>query len=209
MSGPGPGCGKAAAIVLAGGASMRFGRADKRFAEIGGQRLIDRVEEFASQQFATVVISLGADPAADAGWRPRSAAAVVRDAAPGDEGPLAGLAAGIEWISEHRPSVERVVAFPVDTPLLPDDYASRLIAGDDSRIAIACWRGHAHFLCSSWPVRCARALAEYLRSGARKAETFAGLFGSYPVDFSDYDLDPFVNVNTPGDLGVANERLRR
>lgn len=191
-------------IILAGGGSRRFG-SDKRIAKLGGQLLIDRAIAAARAQCSGFVISLGRKGDNPEGWPPP--APIVCDPAPGDQGPLAGVLAGLCWFAENYPEVERIATFPADTPFLPDDYAAQLAAAPAGKIAMAEWRGRAHFTCALWPVAAMGALRKALTTGERRAEAFIRGFGATPVSFDSLDADPFFNINRPEDLAAAEARL--
>jgi molybdenum cofactor guanylyltransferase len=113
-------------LVLAGGASSRFGR-DKAFARVGGVRLIDRaLASLADAEAISVMIGSHERLTATAAALPQGIAAVVDDH-PG-QGPLAALATAA---SRHRGAWLAVLA--VDLPLVPRAWwpllAERHVAG--------------------------------------------------------------------------------
>ena len=107
------------AIVLAGGRSSRFGR-DKLAEPIDGRPLLHHaiaaVQSVAGD--VVVVVAPGQDPALPEGVR------LVHDAA-AFEGPLAGLAAGLEALD---PDIDRVVVVAGDMPTLEPAVLKRLVA---------------------------------------------------------------------------------
>src|SRR4029078_12465365 len=96
-------------LVLAGGLARRMGGGDKDrieigggdkpAIEIGGVSILDRVLATLSAQCPGIVINANGDPErfADTGLT------VVADSVPDFVGPLAGLVAGLDWLSgqEH------------------------------------------------------------------------------------------------------------
>ena len=117
----------ASAIVLAGGRSSRFGR-DKLAELVDGRPLVAHAVEAVRAVAGDVVLVLGPDaPASDElGVR---AVRAVRDPRP-FEGPLAGLATGLEAVREP---VTLVVGG--DMPgLVPEVLAALLAALDDEAV---------------------------------------------------------------------------
>lgn len=102
-----------AGIVLAGGRSRRFG-SDKRFADLEGVPLLERVLSVVAGVADTTVLVLA--PGEPAPGLPAELAAVVRIAHDpvAYAGPLAGLAAGLR----AAPEVEVVVVVGADMPTL-------------------------------------------------------------------------------------------
>jgi len=102
-----------AAIVLAGGASSRFG-ADKLVAELDGWPLLHHALAAVDEVAATVVIVLAPDAPAPALPGLRARILVAHDLAT-HQGPLAGLAAGLASLES---GVERALLVGGDMPSL-------------------------------------------------------------------------------------------
>jgi molybdopterin-guanine dinucleotide biosynthesis protein A len=104
MSGLNPATGSVAAIVLAGGASSRFG-APKLAAELDGLPLLDHAIRALAAVASDIVVALPAEPALSepaVGALPGSVAVrFVRDSAPGG-GPLVGLASALAVVVAPR-----------------------------------------------------------------------------------------------------------
>jgi molybdopterin-guanine dinucleotide biosynthesis protein A len=87
---------KITAILLCGGRSRRFGR-DKAMASLRGRSLLDHVIEVCGVHADQVVLACGREP------RYASTGLALAIDAPANDGPLAGIAAGLE-IANH-PSI--------------------------------------------------------------------------------------------------------
>ena len=104
-----------AAIVLAGGASSRFG-SDKLVTPFEGRPLLHHALVAVDEVAGTIVLVLAPDAATPPVPALRAGLVITRDAAL-HQGPLAGLAAGLAALP---PSIERAVLVGGDMPsLLP------------------------------------------------------------------------------------------
>ncbi|HQT83450.1 MAG: molybdenum cofactor guanylyltransferase [Acidiphilium sp. 37-64-53] len=184
-------------LILAGGAGRRLGGVDKAFVGLWGRPLVAHVVERLAGQAEGLVISAAGDVSRfDLFGLP-----VVGDGAHRGKGPLAGLLAGLRWAAAL--GGDFVVSVPVDTPFVPLDLVARL--GDGP--AVAAYGGRVHHLVARWPVAAAGALEEFLCSdGPYRVSDFARGLGMRVVEFADR-RDPFMNINTPEDLALA-EGLR-
>ena len=193
-------------LVLAGGQARRMGGGDKALIRIGATTILDRVLERLSPSCAGVILNANGDPARFAPF----GLPVVPDDVAGFAGPLAGILAGLDWVAEHRPSIEWVVSAPGDCPFLPRDlverlHAARLAAGTP----LACaqsgdWR---HPVAGLWPVALRHDLRHALvDEDLRKIEIWTGRHGVALARWPTAPVDPFFNVNTPEDVREA-ERL--
>lgn len=156
-------------IVLAGGASRRFGR-DKLAEPVAGQPLLARAVTAVAAVCGEVVIVVapGApDPSVEAG--PAVSVRVVRDAV-AHQGPLAGLAAGL---ADTTTPLAVVVGgdMPVLVPALLEALVRRLAEHpeDGPALAVLGAGGWARPLPGALRVAAARPVVEVLlRSGERR-----------------------------------------
>ena len=123
-----------AAVVLAGGRSTRFGDRDKAVAELAGTPMIRRVVDRIAGVVDEVVINCRADQVdaiadafADSEFSPEFA--IDRDP---DEGPMAGIARGLEAVA-----AEYAFVVACDMPFVDPDFAAYLFdraAGHDAAV---------------------------------------------------------------------------
>lgn len=188
-----------AVVVLAGGEGRRIG-GDKPLRRLGGEALIDRALRRARRWSPHVAVAIRAEAQAGA-----ADAVFLRDD-PAIEGPLAGLAAALRYAKqEERPAL---LTLPCDAPFLPDDLASRLIAGiGDAAVAVAASGGRLHPTCALWKGATLAGLAAYVAGGHRSLRGFAAGIGLRAVEWPTGPIDPFFNVNTAEDLAQAEARL--
>ncbi|MEM8493736.1 MAG: molybdenum cofactor guanylyltransferase [Pseudomonadota bacterium] len=189
-------------VILAGGSSRRFG-SPKGFAEVNGQRLLDRVvEALATQTEAPVVLNADHD-----GYYGYEAIELVPDIVRGRVGPLAGIHAALQWAGARGyPAVSTV---PVDMPFLPHDFLARLNAQTPPVIGKS--DGRAHYVCGLWPTSLATPLREALSTGLREVRHWVELCDAQTLVFTSDSLgrDPFFNVNTPEELSYASDLALR
>lgn len=115
-------------IVLAGGASRRFG-SDKLAAEVGGRPLLHHAIERLLQVVPEVVVVLG--PKADRPSVPAGSVTFVRDELE-HEGPLAGTASGLQHLGS-----ERAIVVGGDMPGLEPEVARALLRASHETGAVA------------------------------------------------------------------------
>ena len=192
-------------LVLAGGQARRMGGGDKARIKIGKSTIIDRVLATLSGQCVDIIINANGDPArfADTGC------VVVPDSVPDFAGPLAGILAGLDYLSQQDNGIEWMLSVPGDCPFLPDDMVERLHEARrkmGAGVPLACarsgeWR---HPVVGLWPL----ALRDDLRKalfdeGLHKIEIWTARHGIAIADWPDQPIDPFFNVNTPEDAAKA------
>jgi len=185
-----------AALILAGGSGVRLGRADKAFIRLGGQPLITHLLERLAPQVEKIAISANGDAARfDAFPLP-----VLPDGPLAGFGPLAGLAAGLEWAAQQ--DADSLITVPVDTPFIPPDLVVRLTPPP----SVALYAGRQHHLVAHWRVSVLPRLRQFLQNDAPfKVRDFLTICGAAQVSF-DAANDPFLNINTPADLALAERR---
>jgi molybdopterin-guanine dinucleotide biosynthesis protein A len=205
-------------LVLAGGASRRMG-ADKRTLELAGRPLLARVAARLAPQVLSLSVALDRETAdrLDAGDAPDLAAAippgatVLRDAENTREGPLAGLLAGLRWAADQ--GAPRLLTVPVDTPLLPADTAARLAAAaEGDAIAVAESGGRIHHTVALVPTGLVQDLAAFLVGDDRRVRAFLARHAVRtvafpPVRLDGWAVDPFTNLNAPGDVAAIAAAL--
>ncbi len=129
---------------------------------------------------------------------------VLPDTQPG--GPLAGVLAGMRWAARQHPGAD-LLSVPTDTPLLPHDLVARLAAARGDGIACAASAGRRHPVVALWPLALADVLAAALAAGERGVGRFAAAHALTEVEFAADPVDPFTNVNDPGELAAVDALL--
>lgn len=187
-------------LILAGGRSSRFGGVDKTFISLSGKSLLAHVIACLGPQVDTLAVSsnLPASRFEPLGLR------VVPDVLEGVSGPLAGIYAGlITW-----PESE-LITVAVDLPFLPDDLVRRLKQSRQGAACVFATDGVRHALAVWWAPDAAVELGRYIASGERSLKGWLERHGQ-PVTFPPQtDADITFNINTPKDLALAEDRMRK
>ena len=186
-------------VVLAGGQGRRMGGVDKGLKLLRGQPMVQwAIERFAPQVDEILInANQNLDTYAAFGHR------VIPDAIGGFAGPLAGLHRGL---SEARHGL--VATVPCDSPFLPADLVTRLLAAmqkDGAELSVARTGDQPH------PVFCVcrktvlPGLTSFLESGGRKIDAWYSALKVAEVPFDD-QADAFSNINTEAELRGAEGR---
>jgi molybdenum cofactor guanylyltransferase len=194
-------------LVLAGGRATRMGGGDKALVPFGSTTLLDHVLARMTGQGAGIVLNANGDPSRMA----RFGLPVLPDTVPDHPGPLAGVLAGMEWVLANMPGATDLVTVPTDSPFLPTNLVDQLVkARDDAGAEMACAAsaGQAHPVVGLWPVRLAPLLRKALvEEHLYRIDRWTARFVLVHVPFSTEPIDPFLNINTPEDLALAEARL--
>jgi molybdopterin-guanine dinucleotide biosynthesis protein A len=190
-----------AVAVLAGGEGSRIG-GGKPLIKLGGKSLVQQAFERArnwSNQAVVVIRSPDQLGPYDLPW--------IADAT-GIDGPLAGLAAALEWAC--RLGADALITIPCDMPFLPRDLATRLRSeAGQHNAALASSGGELHPVCGLWRNAAIYEFPRYCASGRRSLRGFAEQLGFAEVEWPAEPFDPFFNINSPADLAAAEAHLGR
>lgn len=194
-----------AAVILAGGRGERLGGTVKANLSIGGRRLLERVSDV-FQGVETILLSCGPfDPEVIA---PLPGQIPIADLPADYAGPLAGLAAAVDWAATLSGPPDILVVAAVDAPFLPPDYVSRL-TGAAAPAAVASFEGQSYPTNSAWRLTAIADLAAKVRSGTapHSLKRLAQTLGAADVPFPSYaGGDPFANLNTAADRQALEAR---
>lgn len=199
---------RTAAVILAGGLGTRLGGVRKSSLKVGGITLLDRVASTLAGADA-IVVTIGGMAPVPADGRFIS----IPDLHPESQGPLAGLAAAVEYLLLTGQPPEIVVTAAVDTPFLPSDFFQR------ARDAIACGAPAivARHGMQDYPTNAAWRLAlladlprQVLAGQApHSLKRLAATLNAEPLEWENEGAgDPFSNVNTLRDLMNLELRLQ-
>lgn len=183
-------------VVLAGGKATRMGGTDKGLLLLNEKPLWMHVAGRLTGQVDRLAISANRHlEQYQAGGYP-----VISDSIEGFQGPLAGMLSAMQYLDS-----EWFLFCPCDTPHIPHDLASRLVA---NRLdAQAVWvhdgqRDHPAIALLHYSLK--TPLAEYLERNERRVMAFLNSVSGHTVHFSE-GPEIFANVNTPDDLQRLQE----
>ena len=185
------------AVILAGGLGRRMGNVDKGLQLLDGRPLAGRVLQRMAPQAAEILINANRNQAAYAAFGYR----VIEDRIGGFAGPLAGMHAGLSEAAHE------LVAFaPCDTPFLPENLISRLLAPlADERVdvSVAKTGTQLHPVICIARRRLLAQLAAFLDGGGRKVDAW---YSTLNVTQQAFDEQPgaFRNINTAEELRATN-----
>lgn len=191
------------AVILAGGDGRRLGGVNKALVTLGGRRLVDHVYAAIKDQVADCALSLRAPTP----WSNDMGLPVLQDKPAPDRGPLGGVAAALRWAEEKTPSADWVLTVPVDVPFLPPNLAERLCALD-ADVVVAASDGQTHHAIAAWRPALADSLCSALAIGALAIHRYQSMVTIHVIDWPATDHDPFMNINTPDDLALAEHVLK-
>jgi molybdopterin-guanine dinucleotide biosynthesis protein A len=195
-------------LILAGGRARRMAGRDKALLPFGTGNLLSRAADRLRPQCDVILLNASSDKSDFASCD----LTVVRDSISDHAGPLAGILAGLDWMSDHAADASMLVTVPVDGPFFPHDLVARLrAAAAAQQVMAACARsgGRRHGVYGLW----SPALRENLRDallvrGIRKVDDWLAGHRVATVEWPDRPVDPFFNVNTPEDLAAGERYLK-
>ena len=182
-------------VILAGGRGQRMGGVDKGLQLLQGAPLIAHVLERLQPQVPQVLINANRNLERYAEFGHPVIADLVADYA----GPLAGLHVALSTATS-----DLVLTVPCDSPFLPRDLASRLLAALNSEsvpLAVACVGNKMQPAFCLAHRTALSSLAQYLSDGGRKMAVWQESLNACQVDFQD-QAEAFHNINSPDDLAA-------
>lgn len=183
-------------VILAGGQGVRMG-GGKPLRKLDGRPLVDHALGSARRWSGCIAVCVRQPDQIGA-----VGVTVITDA-PGIAGPLAGLAAALDWAASQN--CDRVLVVPCDMPFLPGDLASRLAGAltSGAGVAIPASGGHEHPICGVWRTSARPALEAQVAAGRLSLKGLAARVGQITVSWPSGPRDPFANLNTPAELAEA------
>jgi molybdopterin-guanine dinucleotide biosynthesis protein A len=179
-------------VILAGGKAERMDGHDKGLIPLAGRPMIEYVIDAMFPQVGELVINANRN----AGLYGRYRLPVISDLTTNFAGPLAGIAAALDYTTS-----DLVLAGPCDGPWLPKDLGERLygkMLDEDADVCVAHDGNRMQPVFGLFHRKLMPNLQAFLASGDRKLQLWLKSQRLATADFSDFP-DAFVNVNTPGE----------
>jgi len=188
-------------IILAGGRARRMDERDKGLIELEGMPLIKYTINALSPQVEQLMINANRNQESygEFGFP------VISDQITGFLGPLAGMAAAIQSCDS-----DYILSIPCDTPWVPKDLATRMLAAIEKEQADLCVAHDGERLHPVFALinrNRINSLTKYLNSGERAVHRWCKQQRLAIADFSDQPK-AFINVNTPEELIAAAEIVK-
>ena len=189
------------AIILAGGKSERMGGRHKCLLKLGNQSILERIVRLLEAQTQEILLNIN-DPIPEFH---NFGMPLIKDQYTKSVGPLAGIAATMQWLRQYRTHSTHLLVVTNDCPFLPENLVSELISqyrNTDKIIHICCGKND-HYLLGLWPVAFEEKINQYLESGKRSVKGFLAYQTPEKCFFDENPHDPFFNINSPEDYQHA------
>jgi molybdopterin-guanine dinucleotide biosynthesis protein A len=188
------------AIILAGGLATRMNGADKGLVTLYKRPLIKHVIERLTKQVDEIIINANREITQYQAF----GYTVLQDEVEDFLGPLAGFSLGLQH-AKH----DYLLTVPCDSPLLPLDLATRLMAAlleHKADVAVASSDDNIHPVFCLCKKSVLPSLTTYLEQGERRVSAWQKSQKYIEVDFSDCN-EAFTNLNTVEDLAKLELKL--
>lgn len=198
-----------AGIILLGGKAQRLGGGDKSSLMIGQKTCFDRVYKVLSETISEVAISVASGQSST--LQPELTHIEDVKSPTGKGGVALAILACLQWAQSQ--DLKYIITTPVDTPFLPTDFVSNLMAqfervNQSAPVAVQC-EDDFHGLHALWPVACLDLLRSLiLDEGVYKIRGLHKALKSSICEFERGTYDPFMNINTPADIDAAQKVLQ-
>jgi molybdopterin-guanine dinucleotide biosynthesis protein A len=188
------------AIILAGGLATRMNGTDKGLVTLYKRPLIKHVIERLTKQVDEIIINANREITQYQAF----GYTVLQDEVEDFLGPLAGFSLGLQH-AKH----DYLLTVPCDSPLLPLDLATRLMAAlleHKADVAVASSDDNIHPVFCLCKKSVLPSLTTYLEQGERRVSAWQKSQKYIEVDFSDCN-EAFTNLNTVEDLAKLELKL--
>jgi molybdopterin-guanine dinucleotide biosynthesis protein A len=191
-------------VILSGGLAARYDGAEKSFLEVGGIRILDRIYKIYRELFDEIILVTNS-PEKFLEWD----LLIVSDLFP-IRSSLTGIHAGLFYMTNPYAFFSAC-----DTPFLKKEMVETVIGKIEAQIDIVMPETSAGFepLCAAYSKRCLEAAQNNLEQNKLKiTRTFRKsrikTISEKALRKIDPELRSFFNINTPGDLRLAEEMVK-
>jgi len=202
-----------AIVILAGGGGKRLGGVIKANLKIDGISLFERVAENVGQMEGPHILSIGHMNKqrfiVPQNWILLNDSV---DNGPNIKGPLAGLAAGVDYIKRHAKNTDYLLTVAVDSPFFPNFFHSIALEAikNDKDAVVASFGGQIYPTNALWRLNAINNLPEELKGLAKYG--IKGLLRKIQVEelaMDEYfEENPCQNLNNVADIANINDRAK-
>ncbi|MDC0192814.1 molybdenum cofactor guanylyltransferase, partial [Alphaproteobacteria bacterium] len=155
-----------AVIIMIGGKSSRLGGGIKSLIKINNKKIFDIILERIQPQIDKIIVNSNIEDEEISKYK----FPIIKDVKQGYLGPLAGIHAGMQWMSKNKPEVNWLLTLPGDTPFIPLNLVScfKEKINQDSKIILAKSNDKIHPIIGVWHTSLLTSLNKHLESGTRK-----------------------------------------
>ena len=199
-----------AGIILLGGKAQRLGGGDKSGLMLGQQSCFERVYKTLSKTIDEIALSVASGQSST--LQPELTHIEDVKSPTGKGGVALAILACLQWAKSQ--DLKYIITTPVDTPFLPTDFVSNLVAQFEKAkqsvpVAVQC-EDDFHGLHALWPVACLDLIRSLiLDEGGYKIRGLHKALKSSTCEFERGAYDPFMNINTPADIDAAQKVLQQ
>ena len=200
------------AVILSGGKSRRMDGNDKALIPIGDQTLLEIIVKRLERQTTKIAINTNSNSHNYTSL----GLPILNDEIKGFLGPLAGVFTAMKWAKNI--GYEEVATVAVDTPMFPENLLKKLyqemkVSNSDvifaSSVAKNEYKKALQPVFGLWKTNLLNDLKSEIEKGVRKVTLWSAKHKASTVCFSHELIDPFFNVNTPDDILLLKEYLKK
>ena len=200
------------AVILSGGKSRRMDGNDKAFISIGDQTLLEMIVKRLEHQTSEIAINTNSNSHNYTSL----GLPILNDEIKGFLGPLAGVFTAMKWAKNI--GYEEVATIAVDTPMFPENLLKKLyqemkVSNSDVIFASSVAKNEnkkaLQPVFGLWKTNLLNDLRSEIEKGVRKVTLWSAKHKASTVCFSHELIDPFFNVNTPDDILLLKEYLKK
>ncbi len=191
-------------VILAGGQARRFGGGDKGQQMIGKQTILANIIAIFDKQLSNIAINANGDKNRFKQYN----LPVFADTINGNQGPLAGILSGLEWVNKNHPNANYMITVPTDCPFIPFNLVEKLTDAVKSGAKMACVKTNDrhHPVIAIWPISlCMELRHAIIENNIRKIDQWTAQYNIAHVGFPTDRFDPFFNINNADDLIKAKQ----
>ena len=192
-----------AGLILAGGKSTRMGGQNKALLTLEGTTLLEHCYNAIAHQLQLTLISCGNHR--------YSHPNAIQIADNGEQGPLAGILAGLRWLRDNS-QYQWLLSSPCDTPNLCQQWIPAMIKGLNTTCqqapVYARHNQRDHFAHALWPVFAIPTIERALEQHQYSIHRVLQKLNATPVDLSTTcPANSFFNINSLADLTTVQQNL--